>query len=173
MAEHARRRIHGKLAVEDVHIGPAHPAQGDLDQRLARSQWRHRQALDLQIGAAIPDGTCLLSWNRGGDGHATIVASGVLQRKMTEEEALAAALADDLDAHFERLVRVFQDRLYGFALRLTRSPQDAEESTQDTFVRAYRALEKYDTQQRRTLLLKPWLYRIALNVVRNRVRGRA
>jgi RNA polymerase sigma-70 factor (ECF subfamily) len=89
---------------------------------------------------------------------------------MTEEEALAAALADDLDAHFERLVRVFQDRLYGFALRLTRSPQDAEESTQDTFVRAYRALEKYDIQQRRTLLLKPWLYRIALNVVRNRVR---
>jgi RNA polymerase sigma-70 factor, ECF subfamily len=37
-------------------------------------------------------------------------------------------------------------------------------------VRAYRALEKYDTEQRRTLLLKPWLYRIALNVVRNRVR---
>jgi len=89
---------------------------------------------------------------------------------MTEEQGLAVALADDLDAHFEQLVRVFQDRLYGFALRLTRSPQDAEESTQDTFVRAYRALGKYSTEQRRTLLLKPWLYRITLNVVRNRVR---
>ena len=144
MAEHARRRVHRKLAIEDVHIGPAHPAQGDFDQRLARSQGRHGQTLDLQIGAAMPYGAGLLSWSHRGDGHATIVTSSVLQRKMTDEEALAAALADDLDAHFEHLVRVFQDRLYGFALRLTRSPQDAEESTQDTFVRAYRALEKYD-----------------------------
>jgi RNA polymerase sigma-70 factor (ECF subfamily) len=94
----------------------------------------------------------------------------VFQEKMTEEEGLAAALADDLDAHFEHVVRVFQDRLYGFALRLTRNPQDAEESAQDAFVRAYRALENYGTEQRRTLLLKPWLYRITLNVVRNRVR---
>jgi RNA polymerase sigma-70 factor, ECF subfamily len=98
------------------------------------------------------------------------VANDVFQRKMIDEEGLAAALADDLDAHFERLVRVYQDRLYGFALRLTRSPQDAEESTQDAFVRAYRALDNYDVEQRRTLLLKPWLYRITLNVVRNRVR---
>jgi RNA polymerase sigma-70 factor (ECF subfamily) len=89
---------------------------------------------------------------------------------MTDEEGLPALLAADLDAHFERVVRVFQDRLYGFALRLTRSPQDAEESIQDTFVRAYRALERYSTEQRGTLLLKPWLYRITLNVVRNRVR---
>jgi RNA polymerase sigma-70 factor, ECF subfamily len=89
---------------------------------------------------------------------------------MTEDDRLAAALAEDLAAHFEELVRTYQDRLFGFALRLTRSPQDAEESTQDAFVRAYRALEKYDHEQRRTLLLKPWLYRITLNVVRNRVR---
>ena len=89
---------------------------------------------------------------------------------MTDDEALAAKLASDLDAHFEQLVRTFQDRLYGFAWRLTGSKQDAEESTQDAFVRAYRALGGYSTEQRRTLLLKAWLYRITLNVVRNRVR---
>jgi RNA polymerase sigma-70 factor (ECF subfamily) len=89
---------------------------------------------------------------------------------MSEEQGLPARLAVDLDGHFEQLVRTFQDRLYGFALRLTSSPQDAEESTQDAFVRAYRALQGYSEEQTRTLLLKPWLYRITLNVVRNRVR---
>src|SRR5262249_4643894 len=63
-----------------------------------------------------------------------------------------------------------QDRLYGFALHLTRSPQDAEECTQDAFVRAYRALQRYPSDRRRQLRLRPWLYQIVLNVVRNRVR---
>jgi RNA polymerase sigma-70 factor (ECF subfamily) len=89
---------------------------------------------------------------------------------MSDEERLATALADDLDSNFEQLVRAFQDRLFGFALRLTSSRQDAEDCLQDTFVRAYRALERYPTEQRRTLLVKAWLYRITLNVVRNRVR---
>ena len=79
-------------------------------------------------------------------------------------------LADDLDGAFPDLVQAYQDRLYGFALRLTHSPRDAEESTQDAFVRAYRALARYPVEQRRTLQVRPWLYRITLNVVRNRAR---
>ena len=86
------------------------------------------------------------------------------------EADLPAALAANLDATFERLVLVYQDRLYTFALRLTCNRQDAEEAAQDAFVRAYRALQGYDAEQIRTLLLRPWLYQIALNVVRNRVR---
>jgi RNA polymerase sigma-70 factor (ECF subfamily) len=89
---------------------------------------------------------------------------------MSDAERLASALATDLDGHFERFVRVFQDRIYAFALRLTASRQDAEEATQDTFVRAYRALAQYPPERRETLRLQPWLYQIALNVVRNRVR---
>ena len=68
------------------------------------------------------------------------------------------------------MVLTFQDRLFGFALRMLGNRQDSEECTQDAFVRAYRALERYPTAQRRTLQLKAWLYRITLNVVRNRVR---
>src|SRR5207245_4916500 len=81
---------------------------------------------------------------------------------MMDDSSLARALADDLDGHFEQLVRTYQDRLYGFALRLTDSRQDAEESTQDAFVRAYRALERYPAERRRELRLRPWLYQIAL-----------
>jgi RNA polymerase sigma-70 factor (ECF subfamily) len=90
---------------------------------------------------------------------------------MSDEQSLSSRLASDLDGHFEELVRTFQDRLYGFALLLTASPQDAEESTQDTFVRAYRAMQRYPADRVATLRLRPWLYQIALNVVRNRVRG--
>jgi RNA polymerase sigma-70 factor (ECF subfamily) len=89
---------------------------------------------------------------------------------MIEDQELCSRLASDLDAHFEQVVRTFQDRLYGFALRLTHCQQDAEEATQDAFIRAYRALEQYPPERRRQLKLRPWLYQIALNVVRNRVR---
>ncbi len=83
-----------------------------------------------------------------------------------------AALAADLPRGFERLVGVYQDRLYGFALRLTGNRQEAEDITQDAFVRAYQALKVYPSARRRALLVRPWLYRIALNVFRNRRRGR-
>jgi RNA polymerase sigma-70 factor (ECF subfamily) len=94
----------------------------------------------------------------------------VFQKAMIDEQSLPARLAVDLDGHFEHLVGTFQHRLYGFALRLLGSPQDAEESTQDAFVRAYRALQGYPSERIETLRLRPWLYQIALNVVRNRVR---
>jgi RNA polymerase sigma-70 factor, ECF subfamily len=90
---------------------------------------------------------------------------------MTHDDAtLAESLALDLDGSFERLVRAYQDRLFGFALRLTGCSADAEEAVQDAFVRAYRALHRYPSQQRQSLQLRAWLYRITLNVVRNRVR---
>ncbi len=88
------------------------------------------------------------------------------------DDALTALLAHDLEAGFERLVESFQDRIFGLALTLTASRADAEEVAQDTFVRAHRALRGYDAQRIRDLKLRAWLHRIALNVVRNRVRVR-
>jgi RNA polymerase sigma-70 factor (ECF subfamily) len=89
-----------------------------------------------------------------------------------DDRDLPVALAADLDGSFEQLVRTFQDRLYAFTLRLTASPQDAEEITQDAFVRAYRALASYPAPRIRSMALRPWLHRIALNIFRNRVRTR-
>src|SRR5205085_3122382 len=94
----------------------------------------------------------------------------VFQWTMIDEHGLPRALARDLDTHFEDLVVCFQDRLYGFALRLLGSSRDAEESTQDAFVRAYRALQGYAPERRGELDLRAWLFQITLNVVRNRVR---
>jgi RNA polymerase sigma-70 factor (ECF subfamily) len=73
---------------------------------------------------------------------------------------------------FERIVDEYQRRLYGFALRMTGNREDAEEIVQDSFVRAYRALQKMSPEQRNELRLQPWLYTITLNVTRNRLRSR-
>jgi len=83
---------------------------------------------------------------------------------------LLTDLARDLDAHFEQLVLLYQRPLYNFAFRMTSSSQDAEEVTQDAFVRAYRALQGYEPDRIRGLAVQAWLYRITLNIIRNRTR---
>src|SRR5579864_7168256 len=75
------------------------------------------------------------------------------------------------DRVFERLVRDHQDRIYALGLALTGNRHDAEDVAQDTFIRAYRALATYSPDRIRELKQKAWLHRIAVNVVRNRVRG--
>jgi len=72
---------------------------------------------------------------------------------------------------FERLVRDNQDRVYALGLALTGNRHDAEDVAQDTFLRAYKALAGYPPERIRELKQRPWLHRIAVNVVRNRVRG--
>src|SRR5260370_10694035 len=99
--------------------------------------------------------------------HATIVAHSVFQRVMIDEQRLSANLAANVDEHFEQFVRTYQDRIYGFTLRLTGNPQDAEECAQDAFVRAYRALNGYLPERRRELRPPPCLSQIALNSVPN------
>ena len=94
----------------------------------------------------------------------------MLDPRGTAEVALAKRLAEDLDGSFEAMVREYQDRLFTFALRVTGRREDAEEVAQDAFVRAYRALKTYDDDRIRALAVKAWLYRITLNLARNRFR---
>lgn len=94
---------------------------------------------------------------------------------MDDDARLAFDLARDLDAAFERLVVVHQDRLFTIALRMLGDRGAAEEAAQDAFVRAYRALGGYESARTRELRLRPWLSTIVLNLCRNHLtrRGRA
>ena len=78
---------------------------------------------------------------------------------------------DGTERLFERMVHEHQDRVFALGFALTGNRHDAEEVAQDTFLRAYRALVTYPPDRIRELKQKAWLHRIALNVVRNRVRG--
>lgn len=62
---------------------------------------------------------------------------------------------------FERLYREHVGRVYALCLRLTREPATAEDCTQETFINAWRALERFETRS----ALGTWLHRIAVNVV--------
>ncbi len=83
------------------------------------------------------------------------------------QRRLAAALARDCDAHFEQLVLAYQHRIYAFCVGLTKDRTAAQEIAQDTFLRAYQALKKYNTERIRDLSLRGWLYQIALNLTKN------
>lgn len=89
----------------------------------------------------------------------------------TVTDDLAARLARDLDAAFEDFVSAYRTPVYSGLRRL--HPTEAEDLTQEAFIRAYRALSSYPPDRVRAIDLRPWLWTIALNLGRNHARDRA
>jgi RNA polymerase sigma-70 factor (ECF subfamily) len=67
---------------------------------------------------------------------------------------------------FERLTLEHMDALYGAALRLTRSPKDAEDLVQDTFLKAFRFFDSFEKGTN----IKAWLFKIQTNTFINKYR---
>jgi RNA polymerase sigma-70 factor, ECF subfamily len=84
-----------------------------------------------------------------------------------DEKALLALLAADVESHYKHLVVQYQDELYAFILSKTRNKEDAQDIVQEGFWRAYQALSGYSPQRILALKLRPWLYKVTLNVCRN------
>jgi RNA polymerase sigma-70 factor (ECF subfamily) len=82
-----------------------------------------------------------------------------------DRELLARAQAGDMSA-FEALVGRHEDKVYGLALRMTRSEADAAEITQDTFLSAYQHLSEF----RGEAAFGSWVHRIAANNALMRLR---
>jgi len=72
-------------------------------------------------------------------------------------------------ATFEAEALACLNSLYRTALRLTRVPADAEDLVQETYLRAFRAADRFEPGTN----LKAWLFTILHNAARNRVRDRA
>src|SRR2546428_9035265 len=70
---------------------------------------------------------------------------------------------------FEAEALASLDGLYRAALRLTRVPADAEDLVQDTYLKAFRAADRFEPGTN----LKAWLFTILHNTARNRARDRA
>jgi len=69
---------------------------------------------------------------------------------------------------FERDALPYLDQLYSAALRMTRSPQDAEDLVQEAYAKAFSAFHQF----RPGTNLKAWLYRILTNTYINSYRKR-
>jgi RNA polymerase sigma-70 factor (ECF subfamily) len=72
---------------------------------------------------------------------------------------LAAAREGDKDA-FQQLVAPLRNQLYAHCLRMLRSSHDAEDAAQESLLRAWRALPRFDGRAP----IGAWLHRIATNV---------
>jgi len=87
--------------------------------------------------------------------------------KRTDRELIDAARDGDSEA-FGMLMRRHQRRIYRLALHLLRDAGEAEDATQETFVRAYGALDRFDGRSEAFT----WIYRIAVNLSLNVLRAR-
>jgi RNA polymerase sigma-70 factor, ECF subfamily len=74
--------------------------------------------------------------------------------------------AISIDRTFEGLVQEHKNRIYTYVCRLTNDSPDAEDITQEVFIRAYQSMHGF----RHDAALDTWLYRIATNLVIDRFR---
>ncbi|GAB4505234.1 MAG: RNA polymerase sigma factor SigW [Anaerolineales bacterium] len=79
--------------------------------------------------------------------------------------ALRAA-AGDQEA-FAAIVRAHQRAVFNVAYRLLGNVRDAEDATQDTFLRAWQFFDKFDADRP----LAPWLKQITVNICLNRLQA--
>jgi len=84
-----------------------------------------------------------------------------------EQALVRRARGGDREA-FGRLVRSHQDGLFRFLLGRTGNRPDAEDLCQETLVRAFRKLHRFDDERP----LRPWLYTIAARILSNHRRKR-
>jgi RNA polymerase sigma-70 factor (ECF subfamily) len=92
----------------------------------------------------------------------------VAQEIAAEEIALVSRARDGDRAAFEELVRRHADRLYAVVLRLCADAGEAEDVVQDSFLRAWRGIGRFEGRS----LFSTWLYRIGLNEAKRRASRR-
>lgn len=85
---------------------------------------------------------------------------------MDAEGQLLQRLKAGDELAFAELMETYQRRIYYLALRWVRDPEDAQDITQKTFLRAHQAVGRFRGQAS----LHTWLYRIAMNLCKNHLR---
>lgn len=86
---------------------------------------------------------------------------------MTEYETIAQARKGDQGA-FTALVRSYQNAIYSLCYRMLGNAEQAEDAAQETFLRAYTQLHRYDPERP----FKTWLFSIASHYCIDRLRRR-
>ena len=69
-------------------------------------------------------------------------------------------------AAFDELVRTFQGPIFNLAFRMVNNREDADDLTQEVFVKVYRAIQSFRGESK----FSTWLYALAANACRSRLR---
>jgi len=83
------------------------------------------------------------------------------QAVVLDSRTISRAKLGDIDA-FTQIVEAYHGRCLRFARSMLRNPDDAEDMVQETFIRLYRALPRYEERQR----FESWLFQILGNCCR-------
>jgi RNA polymerase sigma-70 factor (ECF subfamily) len=83
-----------------------------------------------------------------------LIANMVTQVKKGDQEA------------FEGIVDLFKDKIYRHCFRMVGNGHEAEDLAQETFLRAYRNIDKYNNEYK----FSTWIFRIATNLCIDRLR---
>jgi RNA polymerase sigma-70 factor (ECF subfamily) len=84
-----------------------------------------------------------------------------------ELELVQKSLEGNLEAWGE-IVRRYKEAVFGVALAILRDRADAEDATQEAFIRAYTQLHRYDLSRK----FSTWLFTVTANVAKNMLRKR-
>ncbi len=87
----------------------------------------------------------------------------------TQDAALIRAFHEGDKAAFDKLVLKHKDRLFNLCYRLLGDYEEANDSAQETFIKVYRALKKFRFES----AFSTWLYRIAVNTCKNKLKSSA
>ena len=112
-----------------------------------------------------------VSWTQAGEGSAAKGPSPSIEARLSESErALLTRLAARDEAALRSVLAEHQQRIYQLALKITGSIEDAEEVTQDTFIRLLDSIAQFEGRSS----LGTWVYKLGLNLslMRRRSMGR-
>jgi len=84
-----------------------------------------------------------------------------------EKKLLAEAKNGDTEA-FGKLVERYQRRVYTVIYRFVRNHTEADDLAQEAFIRAFKAIDRFDLRYP----FSPWMYRIAINLTLNHLKKR-
>lgn len=88
-----------------------------------------------------------------------------MQGCVSEQDLVRETLMGNLRA-FEEIVEIYQQRVFSIIYRLVRNKEEAEDLSQETFLKCYQNLNRYDQNRP----FAPWLYRIATNLALSKLR---
>ncbi len=85
--------------------------------------------------------------------------------KISDQELVRRTLTGNLAA-YEELVLRYQQTVFGVVYRFLQTKEEAEDITQESFIKCYQKLDKFDQGKP----FAPWIYRIASNTALSRLR---
>ncbi len=111
----------------------------------------------------------LLQAGNGGVGNAHTAGEARRRIEALSDAQVVQQFLDGDDRAFSEIVRRYDKRLQNFVSRTVGDREQAEDLVQETFVRVYRHLHRFD----QTRKFSTWIYTIAGNLAKNELRNRS